>query len=48
MAQKIQQLHYLLGMTYKEIAKALNINKKTAIKAYWYEMSLRGVGTEFD
>ena len=47
LAQKVKELR-LLGMTYKEIAKALNINKKTAIKAYWYEMSLRGASNEFD
>ena len=36
LAQKVKELH-LLGMTYKEIAKALNINKKTAIRACKYK-----------
>jgi len=36
LSQKSTQLR-LLGMTYKQIAKGLNINKKTAIKACKYE-----------
>lgn len=47
LAQKVKELR-LLGMTYKKIAKTLNINKKTVRKACWHEMSLREAGTEFD
>jgi len=36
LAQKVKELH-LLGMSYREIARTLNINKKTAIKAYEYK-----------
>ena len=36
LAQKVKELH-LLGMSYREITKALNINKKTAIKTYKYK-----------
>jgi hypothetical protein len=35
-AQKATELR-LLGMTYEEIAKALNVNKKTAIRACKYK-----------
>lgn len=35
LSQKVKELH-LLGLTYKEIAKTLSINKKTAIKACKY------------
>jgi len=36
LCEKATQLH-LLGMTYGEIAKSLNINRKTATKACKYE-----------
>ena len=36
LAQKVKELH-LLGMTYRKIAKDLNLDKKTAIKACKYK-----------
>jgi len=36
LAQKVKELR-LLSMPYKEIVKALNINKKTAVKACRYK-----------
>jgi len=36
LAQKVQELH-LLGMPYRAIARALNIDKKTVMKACKYK-----------
>jgi transposase-like protein len=36
LSQKVKEL-YLSGMPYRKIAKALNIDKKTAIKACKYK-----------
>jgi len=43
LSQKVKELT-LLGMTYKEIAKTLSINKKTAIRACKYKrLRRRGI-----